>query len=72
MRSWAQRWRPHAVAAPAVSGLSLGWIGIANIPSSCFAAAYLPDEGFKAVFTANNNRVTMGGQFFPNGMGDRL
>jgi indole-3-acetate monooxygenase len=51
---------------------SLGWIGIANIPSSCFAAAYLPDEGFDAVFRAHNNRVTMGGQFFPNGMGDKV
>jgi indole-3-acetate monooxygenase len=51
---------------------SLGWIGIANIPSACFAAAYLPDEGFKAVFAANDNRVTMGGQFFPNGMGDKV
>jgi alkylation response protein AidB-like acyl-CoA dehydrogenase len=51
---------------------SLGWIGIANIPSSCFAAAYLPEEGFKAVFTANSNRVTMGGQFFPNGMGETV
>lgn len=51
---------------------SLGWIGIANIPSSCFAAAYLPEEGFQDIFTANNNRVTMGGQFFPNGMGDRI
>ena len=51
---------------------SLGWIGIANIPSSSFAAAYLPDEGFASVFGANNNRVTMGGQFFPNGMGDKV
>jgi alkylation response protein AidB-like acyl-CoA dehydrogenase len=50
---------------------SLGWIGIANLPSASFAAAYLPDEGFKEVFTANNNRVTMGGQFFPNGMGNK-
>lgn len=50
---------------------SLGWIGIANIPSSCFAAAYLSEEGFREVFTANKNRVTMGGQFFPNGMGDK-
>jgi len=49
---------------------SLGWIGIANIPSACFAAAYLPEEGFAEVFTANNNRVTMGGQFFPNGTGE--
>ena len=51
---------------------SLGWIGIANIPSACFAAAYLPDEGFDAVFRAHGNRVTMGGQFFPNGMGDKV
>jgi alkylation response protein AidB-like acyl-CoA dehydrogenase len=51
---------------------SLGWIGIANIPSSSFAAAYLPDEGFDAVFTANGNRVTMGGQFFPNGTGEKV
>ena len=51
---------------------SLGWIGIANIPSSCFAAAYLSDEGFDAIFTANNNRVTMGGQFFPNGTGETV
>ncbi|TDG14209.1 acyl-CoA dehydrogenase [Seongchinamella unica] len=48
---------------------SLGWIGIANLPSACFAAAYLPDEGFEEVFSRNDNRVTMGGQFFPNGTG---
>jgi alkylation response protein AidB-like acyl-CoA dehydrogenase len=48
---------------------SLGWIGIANLPSACFAAAYLPDDGFREVFSDNNNRVTMGGQFFPNGTG---
>jgi indole-3-acetate monooxygenase len=51
---------------------SLGWIGIANIPSACFAAAYLPEEGFDTVFRAHGNRVTMGGQFFPNGMGDKV
>jgi len=51
---------------------SLGWIGIANIPSACFAAAYLPEEGFAQVFTANDNRVTMGGQFFPNGVGEAV
>jgi acyl-CoA dehydrogenase-like protein len=51
---------------------SLGWIGIANIPSSCFAAAYLPDDGFAEIFTANNNRITMGGQFFPNGTGEKV
>jgi alkylation response protein AidB-like acyl-CoA dehydrogenase len=48
---------------------SFGWIGIANLPSSAAAAAYLPDEGFAEVFTAHGNRVTMGGQFFPNGQG---
>ena len=49
---------------------SFGWIGIANLPSSFAAAAYLPDDGFAEVFTANANRVTMGGQFFPNGTGE--
>lgn len=48
---------------------SFGWIGIANLPSTFAAAAYLPDEGFAEVFTAHDNRVTMGGQFFPNGQG---
>lgn len=48
---------------------SVGWIGIANLPSTAFAAAYLPDAGFAEVFTANDHRVTMGGQFAPNGQG---
>ena len=48
---------------------SVGWIGIANLPSAAFAAAYLPDEGFEEVFTANDHRITMGGQFAPNGQG---
>ncbi|BBX16499.1 acyl-CoA dehydrogenase [Mycolicibacterium duvalii] len=48
---------------------SFGWIGIANLPSSFAAACYLPDDGFAEVFTDNANRVTMGGQFFPNGQG---
>ena len=48
---------------------SFGWIGIANLPSAFAAAAYLPDEGFAEVFAAHDNRVTMGGQFFPNGQG---
>jgi alkylation response protein AidB-like acyl-CoA dehydrogenase len=48
---------------------SFGWVGIANLPSSFAAAAYLPDEGFAEVFTAHQNHVTMGGQFFPNGQG---
>ena len=48
---------------------SFGWVGIANLPSAFAAATYLPDEGFAEVFTAHDNRVTMGGQFFPNGQG---
>ena len=51
---------------------SFGWIGIANLPSSFAAAAYLPDEGFAEVFTAHDNRITMGGQFFPNGQGEAV
>jgi alkylation response protein AidB-like acyl-CoA dehydrogenase len=51
---------------------SFGWIGIANLPSSFAAAAYLPDEGFAEVFTANHNLVTLGGQFFPNGQGNAV
>lgn len=48
---------------------SFGWIGIANLPSSFAAATYLCDEGFAEVFTAHDNHVTLGGQFFPNGQG---
>src|ERR1700731_4535068 len=48
---------------------SFGGVGIANLPSSFAAAAYLPDEGFAEVFTAHDNHVTLGGQFFPNGQG---
>lgn len=51
---------------------SMGWISIANFPSAAFAAAYLPEKGFKEVFTDNDNHVTMGGQFFPNGTGDKV
>jgi alkylation response protein AidB-like acyl-CoA dehydrogenase len=51
---------------------SLGWIGIANLPSAAACAAYLPDEGFDEVFTRNDNRVTAGGQFFPNGLGETV
>src|SRR5271157_4629360 len=48
---------------------SFGWIGIANLPSSFAAAAYLPDEGFAELFTKNDNQIAIGGQFFPNGQG---
>ncbi|MDT7736497.1 MAG: hypothetical protein QOE12_3671 [Mycobacterium sp.] len=48
---------------------SFGWIGIANLPSTFAAATYLPDDGFAELFTANDNRITIGGQYFPNGQG---
>jgi alkylation response protein AidB-like acyl-CoA dehydrogenase len=48
---------------------SFGWIGIANFPSAFAAACYLPEAGFAEVFTANDNHVTMGGQFAPLGQG---
>jgi len=51
---------------------SLGWIGIANFPSAAACAAYLPDDGFEEVFTSNDNQVTVGGQFFPNGLGEQV
>jgi indole-3-acetate monooxygenase len=51
---------------------SFGWCGIANLPSTFAAGAYLPDEGFAEVFTAHDNRITMGGQFFPNGQGQAV
>ena len=51
---------------------SVGWVGIANFPSAAVCAAYLPDEGFKEVFTQHENRVTAGGQFFPNGLGETV
>lgn len=46
---------------------SAGWIGIANFPSTAFAAAYLPEEGFLEVFGDLSEHVTLGGQFAPNG-----
>ena len=48
---------------------SFGWIGIANLPSTFAAATYLSDEGFDEIFTRNDGRVTIGGQYFPNGQG---
>jgi alkylation response protein AidB-like acyl-CoA dehydrogenase len=48
---------------------SFGWIGIANLPSAFAAAAYLPDQGFAELFAENDNHITVGGQFFPNGQG---
>lgn len=51
---------------------SLGWIGIANLPSAAFAAAYLDEQGFEQVFVENDFRVTLGGQFAPNGTGNKV
>ena len=51
---------------------SFGWIGIANLPSAAAVAAYLPADGFAEVFTAHDNQVTLGGQFFPNGSGSTV
>lgn len=49
---------------------SLGWIGIANLPSAAVSSAYLPDAGFAEVFGDPDRRVTVAGQFFPNGTGE--
>jgi len=51
---------------------SVGWIGIANLPAAAFAAAYLPNDGFSEVFESGRERVTLGGQFAPNGVGNRV
>lgn len=51
---------------------SVGWIGIANFPSAAFAAAYLDERGFEEVFVKNAYRVTLGGQFAPNGMAEKV
>lgn len=50
---------------------SFGWIGIANLPSSAAVAAYLPDQGFAETF-GSGERITMGGQFAPNGKGIKV
>ncbi|CAB4530379.1 unannotated protein [freshwater metagenome] len=54
----------------AVQDGALGWIGIANMPSAMAASAYLPEEGFQELFGNPLDRVTVGGQFFPNGSGE--
>jgi alkylation response protein AidB-like acyl-CoA dehydrogenase len=51
---------------------STGWIGIANFPTTAITAAYLPDDGFEEVFTRHQHRITLAGQLFPNGTGERL
>lgn len=49
---------------------SLGWIGIANMPSAMAASVFLPELGFAEVFGNPQSQVTVGGQFFPNGSGE--
>src|SRR5207244_295467 len=46
-----------------------GWVGIANLPSAAATAALLPDDGFAEVFGGSDHRITLGGQFAPNGRG---
>ena len=51
---------------------SLGWVGIANLPSAMAASAYLPDAGLRRGVRRQSRpgtAVTVGGQFFPNGTG---
>ena len=67
-------WRPEATSETwielAWQDGSLGWIGIANLPSAAACAAYLPDEGFEEVFTGGGNQVTAGGQFIAGVAGE--
>ncbi len=51
---------------------SLGWIGIANFPSTMMATALLPDEGFAELFGDSTKRATAAGQFFPHGSGVKV
>jgi len=51
---------------------SVGWIAIANFPAAAFAAAYLPEPGFTEVFGDLSDRVTLGGQFAPHGVGEAV
>jgi indole-3-acetate monooxygenase len=48
---------------------SFGWIGIANLPSSFAAAAYMSDDGFAEVFTAHDNQVTIEANSSPTDRG---
>jgi alkylation response protein AidB-like acyl-CoA dehydrogenase len=55
------------LAMSALDG-SFGWTGLANFSSTAASAAYLSDAGFAEVFGAAP-RVTIGGQYAPNGQG---
>jgi alkylation response protein AidB-like acyl-CoA dehydrogenase len=48
---------------------SFGWTGLANFSATAATAAYLPDPGFEEVFGRAHERVTVGGQYAPNGQG---
>ena len=56
------------LAMAALDG-SFGWTGLANFSSTAATAAYLPDAGFAEVFGRADDRVTIGGQYAPNGQG---
>jgi alkylation response protein AidB-like acyl-CoA dehydrogenase len=56
------------IAMAALDG-SFGWTGLANFSSTAASAAYLPDPGFAEVFGRVGERVTIGGQYAPNGQG---
>lgn len=51
---------------------SLGWTAMANMAATMSVSAYLPDAGFSELFGDPNRRVTIGGQFFPNGTGETV
>ena len=50
---------------------SFGWVGIANLPSSFAAGAYLPDDGFAEVFTAHDEPRHHGRSVLPQRAGRR-
>jgi len=56
------------LAMAALDG-SFGWTGLANFSSTAACAAYLPEAGFAEVFGGADARVTIGGQYAPNGQG---
>ncbi|MEZ5373987.1 MAG: acyl-CoA dehydrogenase family protein [Microthrixaceae bacterium] len=51
---------------------SLGWTAMANMSASMAVSTYLPDEGFAELFGDPERRVTIGGQFFPNGTAETI
>lgn len=51
---------------------SLGWTAMANMSATMAVSTYLPDDGFAEMFGDPERRVTIGGQFFPNGTGETI